>query len=819
MNSIRRPLIALSVIFTVSCMNAYAELDKYGTCLVNGLIGEYFSSKNFKDFRFKKIDKKIDFDWKTLSPDGSIPQDNFSIRWQGRIAPKFTGLHSFRITSDDGVRLRIGDTIIINRWNKGAVDSTGKIHLEKGKNYPVYLEYQEISGSAMIKLFWSCGQQLSEEIVPDNCLFPKISEDGLTATYFEDAGFNEPLYAKSTTDISAAGAPDKQPFSLIFSGKIESLKSEVYELNIVSDGNIELLLNGVNLPLKKSSVTVNSAQLNSYSASSYLSTSVKHPLKIKYSRVDTAKKPFFRLSWSGKSNKEQSSIPALNLYPEDRITSTEKAVVYADLKKKLGKFPHYWEKSAGSCHAAIYLREDFQEQMKTISKDLGFGFMRFHGILDDQVGICKNSGGRIVYDFTTADKIYDFIRSIGMRPFVEFGFMPSALASGNKTVFYYKGNVSPPADYKKWGDLIYNCVKHWKERYGLEEIKKWRFEVWNEANYGAFWGGTKEDYLKLYKATVEAVKAVDPELKVGGPASSGLGEWVDDLIEYCKKNNVPIDFISTHGYPWDKGVYYDRDKDMDYPVSKYFYYGLRETKNRFDFAGIPSIKELHITEWGVFNYDDWGLFDYDKIQAAPFLCHQIKDAEGQVDTFSFWAVSDIFEELGPVSSKEYPGIFGLMNVHGIKKAVYNAMLMLKMMGDERIATGFSRPDMLELEGWTTTSSKDGSVQAMIWNYSDTEYKGNMNRNVRIKIRNIPFSNAKMKHYKVDEDHGNFHKIWESMGKPERFSQEQLQTVMQKSKLTQIADSSKILPIKDGKLDFDVYMPINSVSLIILEPVK
>lgn len=155
-----------------------------------------------------------------------------------------------------------------------------------------------------------------------------------------------------------------------------------------------------------------------------------------------------------------------------------------------------------------------------------------------------------LYSFFNTDRIWDFLLSIGMRPFVELGFMPHPLASGSDVVFHFRGNVTPPNDYDAWATLIRKLVGHWVERYGIEEVSKWYFEVWNEPNLSAFWSGTQEDYFKLYAHTAQAIKTVDASLKVGGPATA-MNDWVEELIDYCEKNDLPADFISTHIYPTD----------------------------------------------------------------------------------------------------------------------------------------------------------------------------------------------------------------------------------------------------------------------------
>src|SRR5919199_712506 len=134
-----------------------------------------------------------------------------------------------------------------------------------------------------------------------------------------------------------------------------------------------------------------------------------------------------------------------------------------------------------------------------------------------------------------------------MKPFVEFGFMPQALASGDKTVFWWKGNITPPKDYGKWEGLVRALVEHWTARYGADEVREWYFEVWNEPNLDAFWSGSQAEYFKLYETTARAVKSVSPEYRVGGPATAGRA-WIAETINFAAQRGVPLDFITTHDY-------------------------------------------------------------------------------------------------------------------------------------------------------------------------------------------------------------------------------------------------------------------------------
>ncbi|MCA1604710.1 MAG: beta-xylosidase, partial [Acidobacteria bacterium] len=221
-----------------------------------------------------------------------------------------------------------------------------------------------------------------------------------------------------------------------------------------------------------------------------------------------------------------------------------------NLSERTTPLTHFWEHTVGSGHAPLALRADWQRQIKRCHDELGTRYVRFHGLLSDDVGTLICHEEKFLYSFFNADSIFDFLLLIGMKPFVELSFMPLSLSSGSTTVFNYQANVTPPRDYQAWAALIGKLVSHWVGRYGVREVREWFFEVWNEPNLKEFWTGTREDYFKLYRHAAEAIKNVDAALRVGGPATA-KNEWIEEFLDFCERNGIPADFVSTHHYPTD----------------------------------------------------------------------------------------------------------------------------------------------------------------------------------------------------------------------------------------------------------------------------
>src|SRR5271157_4591737 len=237
-----------------------------------------------------------------------------------------------------------------------------------------------------------------------------------------------------------------------------------------------------------------------------------------------------------------SALPLFAQTPTETITIDASAPAHP--------FPHYWEQMFGSGRAVLSLRDAYRRDLRTVRQITGFQYVRFHAILDDEVGVYdEDKQGKPVYNFSYVDQIYDGLLASYVKPFVELSFMPRKLAARpDLQSFWYHPNVAPPKDYTKWDDLITQFIKHLVERYGIDEVANWYFEVWNEPNID-FWMGTpkQESYFELYDHTARAIKSVNRRLRVGSP-STAQAAWVDTMIQHAVKLNVPLDFVSTHVY-------------------------------------------------------------------------------------------------------------------------------------------------------------------------------------------------------------------------------------------------------------------------------
>ena len=469
-----------------------------------------------------------------------------------------------------------------------------------------------------------------------------------------------------------------------------------------------------------------------------------------------------------------------------------------DLAGKPSPLPHFWEYCVGSDHAPVALRADWQQQLKRCHEELGFERVRFHGLLSDDVGTLVREKNKLVYSFFNADQIFDFVVSIGMHPFVELSFMPTALASAGKTVFHYNANVTPPKEYKQWAALIKKLVRHWRDRYGVEEMKQWQFEVWNEPNLSNFWKGTQRDYFKLYRYTAEVIKSVESSLKVGGPATA-KNEWIEEFREFCERRKLPLDFISTHHYPTD--AFGQPDDDTESQLSKSRRGALRD--QALDARRHAGDLPLYYTEWNSSSNPLDTL--HDQPYAAAFVVKSVMDVAGVVDAYSFWTFSDIFEE-NYFSSTPFHGGFGLLNIHGIAKPTYRAFQILhRLRAKQLLVDGLHET----VNVWVIGNNE--TLAVLMTNHA---LPGHSIEAERVSVRLLNTSQPRAAWVeRVDEDHANARAVWQELGAPDYLSPDEVERLAAASELVREQQRFKY---KDATISFEINLPPHSVAAVEFE---
>ncbi len=468
--------------------------------------------------------------------------------------------------------------------------------------------------------------------------------------------------------------------------------------------------------------------------------------------------------------------------------------VVGDAHAAARPFPHFWEQTFGSGRAILALRDGYRSDLREVKKVTEFRYVRFHNILHDEVGVYdEDDQGNPVYNFSYVDQIYDGLLENGVRPFVEISFMPKKLALRQDVhPFWYKQIVSPPKDYKKWDDLMRAFAQHLVDRYGLDEVAQWYFEVWNEPNID-FWSGDPKQatYFELYDHTARALKAVNPRLRVGGPASSSA-HWVDAFIQHAAAQNVPTDFISSHSYG-DDTVEDLFGTHEDVPMDRRVCLSIKKVHDQIAASARPDLP-LMWTEWNVPSFGPLNARDPEYVGAA--LADDIRQCDGLVNMMSFWTFSDVFEENGP-GREPFDGSFGLVALGGIKKPSYAAFALLHRLGQERISQDASNV--------LVTRRRDGSLVIAAWNLVDPDTKGSAH-SVKFEIRGVP-PDSRVRVRRADAEHGNSLAAYKKMGSP------RYPTRAQVHELNRVAEAATVQTLSLSKGSIELQLPVNGVVLL------
>jgi xylan 1,4-beta-xylosidase len=459
-----------------------------------------------------------------------------------------------------------------------------------------------------------------------------------------------------------------------------------------------------------------------------------------------------------------ATLLALLSAPAGIATAQEQKseVIVVDAKAPAHAFPHFWEQMFGSGRAILSLRDSYRRDLREVKQVTDFRYVRFHAILNDDVGVYgEDAQGHAVYNFSYVDQIYDGLLAGGVKPFVELSFMPNKLAAHPiYQAFWYHPNVSPPKNWAAWDDLIGAFANHLVQRYGIEEVSQWYFEVWNEPNLD-FWGGDPRQatYWELYDHTARALKAVSPRLRVGGPATAQAA-WMTAFIQHCHDNQVPVDFVSTHVYGNDKAedVFGTHEK---IPRDQMVCRAVQKVHKEIESSSMSSLPLI----WSEFNaaYDN----ETDVTDAAymgPWLADTIRQCDGLTQMMSYWTFSDVFEEQGVVKEPFYGG-FGLIAAGGIPKASFNAFRLLHELGDQRIE--------LNSDSAVVTRRDDGTVVIAAWNYAPPGETG-ATKSVTLQFKDFDPHRASIS--AVDPADGDSQTAYKKMGSPRYPTEAQIQAL-------------------------------------------
>jgi xylan 1,4-beta-xylosidase len=412
--------------------------------------------------------------------------------------------------------------------------------------------------------------------------------------------------------------------------------------------------------------------------------------------------------------------PLGNIIPDKNMEITNTKIINVkdiNVTKPIRKLRHTWRIFTSVGRAKELLYGDIQEMLRILQKEIGFVYIKFHGILSDDMMVYReDEEGNALYSFILIDKALDFLLSIGLKPLIQLSFMPSDLASDpGKTIFSSPFNTSPPKDISKWQQLIHALMQHLVEKYGISTIRSWLFCVWNEPEtFENLFGFKKaETFYELYKTTYDTVKSIDRKLRFGSPSmffSRTSRSWCEAFIKWCGENKRLPDFINLHYY--DNDYSDDALKQMRPPFihthnrlnrdENAFSKAVTDTKDYFLALGIADLP-VFMTEWNL-TVSHRNLIN-DTCFKSCYLIKNILENYDNLDSFGYWTLTDFIEET-QLAKECFHGGQGIFTYNGIKKPPFYAFSFLRCLGNELLSQG---------PGYCVTKSSD-AISVILYNY-------------------------------------------------------------------------------------------------------
>ena len=512
------------------------------------------------------------------------------------------------------------------------------------------------------------------------------------------------------------------------------------------------------------------------------------------------------------------SVGSIGLVMLMAAPAASAATITVDASNSPRGNPKFWAEMVGTGTASLGLRADLQTHFKIANRELGMKRVRGHGILNDDMDIYQGPGN---YNWTNFDTVLQGIAAAGMRPGMELSFMPAALARSGDS-------KDPPGDFGAYSDFIQAVVQRAIDLFGADDVSQWYWEVWNEPNYQGFWTGTMQDYYEMYDAAVAGATAALPNILIGGPVTTqGSVSQMTEFLQHCQNNGTRVSFLASHAYPGGSGpsanaTFGRNDNDDRVNVITNAGYSLSE---------MPSLN----TEWNTAYTGQGGniadnTVSMDTHANAPFILKSVKLLADQVqgDTppiaaFSYWVISDIFDEssgpsgsyiLGQGGNLPFGQVFGLMTFQGVRKAAFNAFKMLDYLGPDQLSVSGGSGDSDGVDGMATISASSDEVAVIVYNYYST-INTTGSESVTLNVDNLPFAGQDIfvTKFGIDPDHSNPYGVWEDQGSPTNPSEDQWRAMRAEQHLELLEPVTTTTATNSYSTTFD--LPHQGAALVIL----
>ena len=473
---------------------------------------------------------------------------------------------------------------------------------------------------------------------------------------------------------------------------------------------------------------------------------------------------------------------------------------------------HTWAGLGNVDQMRWILRRDMQEQLALCHKEIGLKHVRAVGIFDDEMWVFDKDPANYLnremrnkkrYNWRVPHYIFDSLVDLGIAPVVTTCFTPREMRTGDKTCFDTRSNITPPRDWKEWEGFVKEFVKDLVDRYGIEVVKNWYFEVWNEPNLGGFWTGGQEEFFKMFQIVQGAIKSVDASLKVGGP-STAHSVWLGDLINFGSKNSCMPDYIIGHIYNNDSAAGdalspFDgpqRDKENKSPN---FLSGItRGARKLLDEVGFKG--EFHMNEWGLSWHPAAPVRE--TANEAAFIVKTMKEVSQLGDYFAYWCLSDIYNQVG-YGREAFHANYGMLSLDGLRKPGYFAHQLLCSLGDIQIPLG----DDSDLQCNAFVTKKGNKITALVYAF-DIEYtvdSGVTNKKVEFYLpEGLTAKTAKIT--RIDSKENNILKLWKDIGSPAYPKKEQVEWLRKNNGLKNSGELKIVNDSNGARLVFEMEAP-------------
>ncbi len=473
-----------------------------------------------------------------------------------------------------------------------------------------------------------------------------------------------------------------------------------------------------------------------------------------------------------------------------------------DTSKSIGIFDDRGKNVLSVGHVSLLLKSNVMEKLKKTKEDMGFQYISIYGIFDKQMQLYnEDREGEVFYNFNNIDYIFDNLLELNLKPFIQLSFMPEQLASETTNFSLFESNISKPKSYSKWGNLIKAFIEHLVTRYSYEEIYSWYFSIWYKPDIPNYtWYNRDEDFFELVKTTFKTIKNIDKNIKIGGFSNYIINKkWLSKIAEFCKNNNIILDFASflVHGMEinilddsfYAKG-YKNKLGKLDHKFEKINESSLMKVEIGEENMTILQVqKTVQLLEsLNIFKKDYWAIeycstsfsedLTHDTLFMAPYILKNSIAIRKYVNGLGYWNFIDSLDVVIHETPLFYGG-YGMLTINGLRKPHYLAYSFLNRM---------KKQILLEEEGILITRDRN-SIQILAYNYChfndiyskfDTSqisqkvrynvFRDKLTQHLIIELQNL-HGKFIVEKYFLNRDNGSVFDAWVAIGAPHIITKE------------------------------------------------